>query len=239
MTIDYIDEVRIEAAALHSAVESHPDAMVAACPDWTVAQLIGHVGQVYSGMGHIVRTRAETFVTDGFKVRAPEGPLLSAWFEERTMQILEDLEGIDEDTPVWTWGPEANGRFYHRRMAQETTVHRWDAEAAAGPASPIDADLAHDGIEELLAVGMRASTQGPRNPDVEGSLHLHRTDGDGEWLLRTDNGQLIVTHEHAKGDAAVRGSASALLLYLWGRSAADVEIFGDESVAAAWAALAP
>ena len=48
-----------------------------------------------------------------------------------------------------------------------------------------------------------------------------------------------VTEEHAKGDAAVRGKAVQLLLFLWGRGRDGCEVFGDESVADAWAALAP
>jgi hypothetical protein len=42
---------------------------------------------------------------------------------------------------------------------------------------------------------------------------------------------MTVTPEHAKGDAAVRGTASDLLLLLLGRaSATDVEVFGDALV---------
>ncbi len=51
---------------------------------------------------------------------------------------------------------------------------------------------------------------------------------------------LSVTHEHGKGDCAVRGSASDLLLYLWTRKpAADLEVFGDAELAAAWGRLTP
>jgi hypothetical protein len=37
-----------------------------------------------------------------------------------------------------------------------------------------------------------------------------------------------VSHEHARGDAAVRGTASDLLLYLWGRPVEDrVDVLGN------------
>jgi hypothetical protein len=58
-------------------------------------------------------------------------------------------------------------------------------------------------------------------------------------LVADSNGELRVTHEHGKGDAAVRGPASELLLWVWGRPTHDLQIFGDEAVAAAWRALAP
>ena len=71
------------------------------------------------------------------------------------------------------------------------------------------------------------------------TLHLHRTDGDGEWLLSSAGDQLVVGHEHAKGDAAARGTASDLNLLVWGRRQPTLEVFGDEAVLDAWLALAP
>ena len=68
---------------------------------------------------------------------------------------------------------------------------------------------------------------------------MHRTDGDGEWMLKGDGDRVVVTEEHAKGDAAVRGSAEDLLLWIWGRSSEGVEILGDTEVADAWRSLAP
>ena len=32
---------------------------------------------------------------------------------------------------------------------------------------------------------------------------LHRSDGDGEWMLQSEGGRLSVTHDHGKGAAAV------------------------------------
>jgi hypothetical protein len=63
-------------------------------------------------------------------------------------------------------------------------------------------------------------------------VHLHATDADGEWLLRFDEGTVAVEARHAKGDAAVRGSAASLLLWLWGRVALDeLEVLGDRGAA--------
>ena len=42
----------------------------------------------------------------------------------------------------------------------------------------------------------------------------------------------VVTREHAKGDAAVRGPAHDLLMVLWRRQSLDtVEVIGDRAVA--------
>jgi hypothetical protein len=44
---------------------------------------------------------------------------------------------------------------------------------------------------------------------------------------------VTVTREHAKGDVAARGTASDLLLFLWGRVPADsLEVFGDADLLA-------
>ncbi len=49
---------------------------------------------------------------------------------------------------------------------------------------------------------------------------------------------LVVTREHAKGDVAARGTASDLLLFLYGRADADrLDVFGDAALLARWREL--
>ena len=94
--------------------------------------------------------------------------------------------------------------------------------------------LAADGIDEWLHLFL------PRRPLPEGqapwTLHLHGTDdpapaAGGEWLVRFGRDGAVITQEHAKGDVAVRGPVSDLLLLLWNRlprpQAAEVSTFGD------------
>jgi hypothetical protein len=119
-------------------------------------------------------------------------------------------------------------------MAQETTVHRVDAEQAAGrPVGPIDAGLAVDGIDEVFTVFVPALGS-DRSPGDGRTVHLHATDAEGEWLIRFDPGAVVVEYGHAKGDAAVRGPAGELLLWLWGRRPLDgLEVFGATDAAVA------
>ena len=81
--------------------------------------------------------------------------------------------------------------------------------------------------------------RGPISEYPTSTLHLHQTDGEGEWMLSSLNDQLVVGNEHAKGDAAARGTASDLALLVWGRRRPTVEVFGDEAVLNAWLALTP
>ncbi|MGH9231596.1 MAG: maleylpyruvate isomerase family mycothiol-dependent enzyme, partial [Acidimicrobiales bacterium] len=75
------------------------------------------------------------------------------------------------------------------------------------------------------------------------TLHLHATDvggaeaGEGEWLVTLDPAGMTVEHRHARGDVAVRGTASDLLLLLWNRVGADrCEVFGDADLLEWWRA---
>ena len=86
-----------------------------------------------------------------------------------------------------------------------------------------------DGIDEYVTVFVPRF--GRSLGELGGSIHLHCTDVDGEWLLVPDDDGVTVTREHAKGDVAARGAASDLLLHLWGRRPIDVlEVFGDAAL---------
>ena len=151
-----------------------------------------------------------------------------------------DWPTAEPDATAWGFTPSREASFWQRRMAQETLVHRWDAEKAAGDVTPMPPELARDGIDEYLAVGLRYSGRRPERDYPTESLHLHCTDTEGEWMLVGQGiNAFTVTHEHGKGDAAVRGTSEDILLWIWGRPDVDVQIFGDESVAATWQALAP
>src|SRR5439155_8923348 len=69
-----------------------------------------------------------------------------------------------------TWfRPDQSVGFWIRRMAQETVVHRRDAELALGDPTPAAPDLAVDGIAELLDIFLSYSvTQWP--DEFTGSL---------------------------------------------------------------------
>jgi hypothetical protein len=151
--------------------------------------------------------------------------------------MLEAFEG-DLDVTVHTWAGERPTRWWLRRLAHETAVHRWDAEAAgAGPeaARPIAREAAADGIDEMFEVFLPLVAEDLRGEGE--TMHLHANDGPGEWQLSFDPDTVHVERTHGKGDVAVKGPASALLLILWNRLDLDtpgVEVFGDRAVADSW-----
>ena len=112
---------------------------------------------------------------------------------------------------LWSWTPDRTAGFWARRQANETAVHRYDAQLATG-ATAADRARArgrrHRRVlraDPVLAVGRSRARRPAR------SMHLHCTDGEGEWLVRLGADGVVVTREHAKGDVAARGTASDLV----------------------------
>jgi uncharacterized protein (TIGR03083 family) len=214
-----------------------------------MAKLILHVGLVHTWAGECVRRRATEGVDRSTLPRAPDGTALVAWLGAATASLIDALGAAADDDPAGAWrdGP-VTADFWRRRMAHETAVHRWDAQAALGRPQPVDAPLAADGIAEvvelLLPISIAASSTGA----ALGTLHLHCTDIEGEWMLSAQDGRLEVAPGHAKADAALRGDASSLYLACWGRGSGEVlsehaqsddapEVLGDRAVAQAWLAI--
>lgn len=234
---DDVAVIEADAAAMLQAARQGPlDAPVAGCPGWDVARLCGHLGWVHRWATLVVRSGEEP---DLEAIPKPPRPRDAAveWFADGVDPLVVALRDAPPNATPWNrWGGERTVAFWARRQAIETAIHRWDVEAAVGEAAPIAAGLAPAGIDELFDVHLPFRGGAP----FTGSLHLHAADAEGEWTLTGDgSGAVAVQRGHAKGDAAVRGPASALLLLLWRRIPPDtpeVEVFGDPDVLHAWLA---
>jgi uncharacterized protein (TIGR03083 family) len=238
----YLEHVRADGTALAAAARKAPEAPVPTCPEWDMSGLVGHTSAVHHWVAGIVGTKATERPARRRPADFPAGPdALLAWYDEGLADLLEVLAKADPSELVWNWFDDkpAETGFWHRRMAHETAVHRWDAQAAAGDPQPIDAALALDGIDEFL--GFLASWMADEPIEaLTGSLHLHATDADGEWLLALAPDHLERRREHAKADAAIRASASDLFLWTVNRLPADsagLEIFGDRAIVDSWRQL--
>ncbi len=234
--VDFLDVITREANALATAARSvGPDAAVPATPEWTMAKLVKHTGTTHRWVMAVAATRE--FANPGdldLGLPDDEGGYPD-WIEAGAATLVTTLAAMDPDSAMWSWGPDQHVRFWSRRMAHETAIHRWDAQSATGASGSIEFGLAVDGIDERLENLTASLGFGPLGPQaLQGhgeTIHLHATDGDGEWLLQFGAEGITVSREHAKGDVAVRGPASDLLLYLVGRRGHEgFEIFGDESV---------
>ena len=203
-------------------------ATVPACPDWANEDLLSHMRVVWSAIAAQVQQRAAAPIA--WKDLPDQTPA------EALDQLVAVLSEADPLTQLWTWGANQTVEFFIRRAHLETAIHRVDAEQAANDPTPVPAADGIDGVDELFTEVLAGRVR----TTPSGSLHLHQTDGDGEFMLRAVDGAITVTHEHAKGDAAVRAGGEELFLCAWGRRTLDgLQIFGDVEVAAEWMALSP
>lgn len=236
----YLQHLEADGEALAAAGRKAPKAHVGSCPEWHMADLVGHLARVHRWANQLVATGATGYQkgpdcpTEGF-----DG--LMAWYDEGLDELLATFAATDLEAPVWNWADRGPGpaRFWARRMAHETSVHRWDAQAAAGTPQPISPELAADGIDEYLGFVTRWLARDPI-AGLEGTLHLHATDGEGEWSMQLRPDGLDVVREHRKADAAIRAPGSDLLLWLVNRVPVDspgFEVFGQRELIDLWGKL--
>jgi uncharacterized protein (TIGR03083 family) len=235
------------AGIVHGADLTRP---VPTCPDWTLRQLATHVGRAHRWAAEIASTRSAEFipfrqVPDG---RIPDDPALHApWLRAGAARVIQAVTEAGSD-PVWTFGGLRPASFWARRMAHETAVHRADAEIAVGRQPELEPDLAVDAIDEWLSFmsGVVAEDQRADALPDGAVLHVHATDegldGAGEWLVRREGSEVKVQPGHGKGDVALRGPASRLLLVLLRRLPPDdpqVQVLGDPALLTGWLAGTP
>ncbi|MFB8761577.1 maleylpyruvate isomerase family mycothiol-dependent enzyme [Nocardiopsis alba] len=216
----YLTALREQGTALAEAAEGRLHARVPGCPEWTMADLVWHVGEVH----HFWRTIASGALADPEGYEAPERPdddHLTEWYRDGLAETLTVLTALDPAAPRWTWAPRKDGAFIQRRMAQETAVHAWDAWDAAGGRVPLPADLAADGVEEFLSyfLDLRRILGLPDDPvgAVETVL-LITTDTGHAWTVDHTGSGWRFERGAGRASCEVRGSASDLLLALWRRT---------------------
>ena len=159
----YAASLRHDDARIVRAAASGLDVRVPSCPEWTMSDLVWHVGWVHSFWGQIVARRL-TQPSDVVMPERPEDEKLVDWFGELSGDTADVLEHADPADEVFTWAAQKDVAFVQRRMAQEVTVHAWDAVGAAGDPEPVDADLAVDGIDEYIELFMPVWVRQPVDP---------------------------------------------------------------------------
>ena len=227
----YLDVVESEGRRLGDTAGGCFDNPVPSCPGWKVADLVAHVGVVHRHKERIVHgLLAENPGIDGLQPPDDEGALLS-WYAEGLDLLVDTLRTADPDAPAWSWHePNQTVGFWFRRMAHETTVHRVDAELAAGvDPAPIDPEVAVDGLDEVLGPIMAAYTTDPHwgfRPDgrvvgLETSVkHAVRRLRLG--TSKHGEGWTYGAGQNGEPTTLITGRACDLYLWAWGRAEDDV-----------------
>jgi uncharacterized protein (TIGR03083 family) len=210
---------------------------VPSCPGWTMADLLRHVGEVYLDKVECMRLG-----------RQPESWPPPGLADEPPLQLLDrgyaDLTGEfaarRPQDPAFTWyEPDQSVAFYIRRMAQETVIHRVDAELGArAQVTAIPGDLAADGIDELLVAFVQYGTTNWPEEFAEllkpaGDRLVSVVTPERSWALRLTSRDVRVDEAAAGTPAAVvEGPAADVLLWLWARGGEAAAASGDEDTVA-------
>lgn len=246
----WLAALRADGSALGAAFaeaatgEAGLSAPVPSCPDWRVLDLVHHVGSVYAWVrSHVSRGVTSRPEQDRNALveslgALPAGAAAIDWWAAQHGELVALLAELDPQLPAWNWAPARKQvGFWHRRMAHETAIHRWDAQIAVGQGEPVETRLAVDGVAEVLDSWLPAGRR--RGPtDRSGVVQLVATDAEQEWFLRLrgEGVALLDTdtwldHDDHHTRVLARGSASDLVLALYGRVPFDVlEINGDAAL---------
>lgn len=260
-TIDALEDELTRCVAL--AERAPVDLPIPTCPGWTAGELWQHLGIVHRWVTEIVGERpTEAVSRRTIDAKVPTDGLWSPWMAEGADDLLAALRGTAAEDPMWSWGADHHARWWARRQLHETVVHDADAALALGEEFVVPANVAADGICELLDnTAVRLTWPGANPPTGATTIHLHATDapdpglpgagaaglGDaGEWMLELGEGTVAYTHGHGKGDLAVRAPVTTLMLLMNRRlepqaiaehaaqsGEGAAEVFGDPEVLAA------
>jgi uncharacterized protein (TIGR03083 family) len=238
-----LDGTRLAPEHYLAAFDAELEAMLAAatdltldvpgCPGWTVRDLLSHVLGVYRHKNAALAAGAAPEVRGDAWGDLAEGddPVELVRAEAAVLRAHLDR---DPSTPAWTWWPEEQTvGFWQRRMAQETAVHRWDAESAAygvDEAAPVDDALADDGVDELLGWLGWGWSEDPPQVGADGRRVLVST-GTHTWTVGLHETRVDVVGGGEDAEALLAGEPSGLLLHLWGRPGEHGIASGGDAVA--------
>ena len=122
-----------------------------------MADLVRHVGEVYLDKVECMRLgrQPESWPPPGLE-NEPPLQLLDRGYADLTGEFA--ARRPQDHTFTW-YEPDQSVTFWIRRMAQETVIHRVDAELGArAQVTGIPGDLAADGIDELLVAFVQYGT---------------------------------------------------------------------------------
>jgi uncharacterized protein (TIGR03083 family) len=218
-----------------------PTAAVPGCPEWTVTDLVAHMGLIHRWAERLVALRAPERIS----ARAMEldlEPPSPQWLRAggtRLVATLRDAPGAD---PMWSWGAEQCVAFWSRRQLHETLVHRMDLELTAGRRPEADPVIAADAVAEFLSNLPRAVYFSPGVAELRGeetSLAFTASDTGSRHVVYLQPDGFALTRDDRPTDGELVAPAVDLLLILYRRYPADhrgATITGDAALVDFWLA---
>ena len=234
-----IDE---RSAAFRATVLSAPDldAPVPTCPEWTLLDLVRHLGKVHRRWADIVNagpsdTPPASSAAEEAEAAPREHEALVAWSAASTQRLLDALREAGPDRGCWTWwegsdSPHTAGGVA-RHQVQEAMVHTYDAQITVGTPEPLPELAAVDGVDEFVSTCNAGPAPWPFKP---ATIEYHITEG-GAWRLSLSADGTRVTRlpapETIPADVTTRSTAAELVLVVYGRLPLEtLQIAGDKRV---------
>ena len=245
MDLDYLTHLRNDSARFLSLLrDADPAQLVPSCPEWTADDLLWHLAEVQWFWGTIVSRRLQD--GDEAEKLKPERPTthdgLVSFFDESSAALQTVLADTDPGVEVWMWSDDKTVGYIRRRQAHEALIHRLDAELTVGDVTPLDAELATDGIHEVMTKMYGEPPEWATVTPGELSVSLETSDTglvlplqSGRWSGTSpntgntyDEPYFALTDDSGAPDARVRGTAPDLDAWLWSRgSAASLSVEGS------------
>jgi uncharacterized protein (TIGR03083 family) len=168
----------------------------------------------------------------------PEGNERFDWFDRGSALLVDTLAAAGTERATWTLPGLGRSGFWFRRMAQETMVHRVDAEQAGGEPSAVAPELAADGIDEFWTAQLGRKLPLSPVPGLHGTLRLVATDVDASWTVSLAPDAMEIRADGDDADTVVTGSAEDLLWFVWNRRPATAcTVTGDRQLFDDWPQL--
>ncbi len=224
----YLDGLQQYCRVVEEAVQAQPAALgraVPACPGWNVADLLTHLGAQARQVPEWVRGGRRP--GPGWPIPVPPEGQELGWFGQGWRDLHAAMDVLRAQDPAASWCPwDDTSAFWRRRMLHEHAVHALDVAQALGGPWSVSAEVAQDGIDEVLRLYL--GTRFDAELDGRGRAVQVRSPGRA-WTVGLDPGRVEVNEVACEPDAVLSGSARALYAWLWGRDLDDeqVSVSGD------------
>jgi uncharacterized protein (TIGR03083 family) len=229
----YVEHVRADGERIAAVAERGLEPPVPSCPGWTVRDAIEHTAEVFL---HKVACMRDKVFPDPWPPHRGEEPTIP-YFRKAYDALLTELTSRDENeyADTWWWDERTVG-FWGRRMAHEAAIHRVDVELAHDDVTPIDAELALDGVDEVLRRFLAGDWSDETVDDRAGTAVQIRSAGTS-WRVVMEPKAIVANvyldrFPELPVDATLSGDPLPMYLWIWGRGPRD-PLMVDGDVAAA------
>lgn len=224
--------------------ECAADARVPSCPEWDARDLLWHLTEVHQFWTAVLSSGAQT-EADVRALETQQRPEsleeLLARRVEATGALVGQLAAHTDEEPAWSWFQADQTVGFTRRMqTYEATIHRVDAEQAAGiEVTAIAPDVAAGAIDHCVDVMWWGWAPEGATYEPLSIVELVATDTDQRWLVQlghcvgeSDGERYDVPRatraESGSPVAMVSAAVSDLALWAWTRGDA-VQIEGADA----------